>query len=139
MTARATRAAIYARISEDDTGDEAGVKRQLVDARHLAASRGWSIVAERYDNNVSALNGARRPGYDDLLSMVAANKVDRLVVFHTSRLWRNRRERAEGIETLQRARVSVAAVRGPELDLSTAYGRGMAGLLGEFDTMESEV
>lgn len=31
------------------------------------------------------------------------------------------------------------AAKGPSLDLSTAYGRGLAGLLGEFDTMESEV
>jgi site-specific DNA recombinase len=35
--------------------------------------------------------------------------------------------------------VSLIATRGPSLDMSTAYGRGMAGLLGEFDTMESEV
>ena len=35
---------------------------------------------------------------------------------------------------------SAVTVRpGPSLDMSTAYGRGMAGLLGEFDTMESEV
>ena len=31
------------------------------------------------------------------------------------------------------------ATKGPSLDMSTAYGRAMAGLLGEFDTMESEV
>ena len=31
------------------------------------------------------------------------------------------------------------ATKGPSLDMSTAYGRGMAGLLGEFDTMEAEV
>lgn len=64
---------------------------------------------------------------------------DTIIVFQTSRLWRNRRERAEGIEILRRAGVSVAAVKGPSLDLSSAYGRGMAGLLGEFDTMETEV
>jgi len=62
---------------------------------------------------------------------------DTIIVFQTSRLWRNRRERAEGIEILRRAGVSVAAVKGPSLDLSSAYGRGMAGLLGEFDTMET--
>jgi hypothetical protein len=35
--------------------------------------------------------------------------------------------------------VKVVTVKGPELDLATAYGRAMVGLLGEFDTMESEV
>ena len=131
--------AIYARISEDDQGTEAGVTRQLEDARALVAARGWSVVAEHLDNNISATNGAHRPGYQGVLSEVAAGRVSRIVVFHTSRLWRNRRERAEGIELLQRAKVSVSAVKGPELDLATAYGRGLAGLLGEFDTMESEV
>ena len=131
--------AIYARISEDESGLEAGVTRQLADARQLAQRRGWTVVAERSDNNVSAFSGKVRPGYVALMEDVETGRVDRIVVFHTSRLWRNRRERADGIERLQRARVSVAAVKGPELDLSTAYGRGMAGLLGEFDSMESEV
>ena len=37
------------------------------------------------------------------------------------------------------ATVSLIATKGPSLDMRTAYGRAMAGLLGEFDTMESEV
>ena len=44
-----------------------------------------------------------------------------------------------GIKILQAAGVSVVATKGPSLDMTTAYGRAMAGLLGEFDTMEVEV
>lgn len=62
-----------------------------------------------------------------------------IVLYQTSRLWRTRSERAAGIKILQAAGVSVIATKGPSLDMSTAYGRGMAGLLGEFDTMEVEV
>jgi hypothetical protein len=43
------------------------------------------------------------------------------------------------MEILKTHRVKIVTVKGPELDLSTAYGRAMAGLLGEFDTMESDV
>ncbi|MDP9100802.1 MAG: recombinase family protein [Actinomycetota bacterium] len=68
-----------------------------------------------------------------------ADRVDRVVVFHTSRPWRNRRERAEGIELFAKHRVAVVAAKGPSFDLTTAYGRDLAGLVGEFDTMESEV
>ena len=64
---------------------------------------------------------------------------DVIVVFQMSRLWGNRRERAKGIEVLRETGVSVAVCKGQDLDLSTAYGRGVAGMLGEFDTMESEV
>ena len=62
-----------------------------------------------------------------------------ILCLHTSRFWRNRRERADGIEILRRAGVSLVATKGPSLDMSTAYGRAMAGLLGEFDTLEVEV
>lgn len=130
---------LYARISEDDHGTEAGVQRQVDDGQALAATRGWHVLEVFVDNDVSALAGRRRPGYADLMTAVAAGGGTRIVVWQTSRLWRNRRERAEGIELLRRAGVSVTAVKGPDLDMSTAYGRGMAGLLGEFDTMESEV
>jgi len=139
MTRTPTRAALYARISEDMTGEAAGVDRQLHDARALAAARGWEVVAEFSDNSISALNGRHRPGYEHLMSQARGGKLDRIVVFHSSRLWRNRRERARDIDALAKMRVGIIAVKGPDLDLSTAYGRGLAGLLGEFDTMESEV
>jgi DNA invertase Pin-like site-specific DNA recombinase len=129
---------LYARISEDD-GTEQGVDRQLEDGRALAATRGWKVVAEFVDNDISALGGRRRPGYESLLDAVQAGTGRRIVVWQTSRLWRSRRERAEGIEMLRAAACPVTPVKGPELDMATAYGRGMAGLLGEFDTMESEV
>lgn len=131
--------AVYARISEDDSGEGAGVKDQLKGAREFAEVNGWTVVAERIDNDISALRGKPRPGYSALMADADAGRISRIVVFHSSRLWRNRRERAEGIERLARAKVSVSSVKGPALDLSTAYGRGMAGMLGEFDTMESEV
>jgi len=130
--------AIYVRISSDRDDDERGVKRQTKLCRELVAARGWDHVLFE-DNDVSARGYGKRPDYRRLLEAVRAGDVDRVVVYHTSRLWRNRRERAEGIEALQAARVSVVAVRGPELDMTTAYGRGMAGMVGEFDTMESEV
>jgi site-specific DNA recombinase len=132
------RAAVYLRISDDRQGLELGVDRQRDDCTGLARQRGWPAV-EFIDNDISATKGKRRPGYIALMAAADRGELDRIVVWHTSRLWRNRRERAEGIERLQHARVSVVPVKGPELDMTTAYGRGMAGLVGEFDTMESEV
>jgi site-specific DNA recombinase len=138
-TNRGERVALYARISEDDLGLEAGVARQLQDARTLAQQRGWTVVMELQDNDISAANGKHRPGYQDLIGAAEAGRFDRIIAYHTSRMWRNRVERAQGIDLLRSAGVSLTTVKGPELDLSTAAGRGMAGLLGEFDTMESEI
>jgi site-specific DNA recombinase len=133
------RAALYARISQDEHGTQKGVQRQLEDARGLAEARGWDVVGEWLDNDVSAYSGATRAGYDALMAAAEAGEFDRIVVYQTSRLWRSRRERAEAMELLADRRISVAAVSGPELDLSTASGRMIAGVLGEFDTMESAV
>lgn len=138
-TSGGQRVAVYARISEDELGLEEGVTRQLEDARALATQRGWTVVAELQDNDLSATNGKHRPGYDALMRAAEAGGFDRIIAYHTSRVWRNRVERAQGIDLLKKAGVSLTTVKGPELDLSTAAGRGMAGLLGEFDTMESEI
>lgn len=139
MSTTQPRAVVYARISEDATGEGAGVARQVKDAKLLADTRGWQVVAECVDNDISALRGRHRPGYEQVLELVRGAKVDYVVVWQTSRLLRNRRERAEAIELFSNARVGIISVKGQDLDLSNAYGRGMAGLLGEFDTMESEV
>lgn len=133
------RAAIYARISEDKAGEARGVARQIDDARALAADRGWEVVGEFTDNDISAYTGKHRPGYAALMAAVEAGEVDRIVVYMTSRLWRSRKERAAAMETLERLRVSVTPVSGTELDFATASGRMVAGLLGEFDTAESAI
>lgn len=130
---------LYARISQDRTGDEAGVTRQREDAEKLCAQRGWTDLQYFEDNDISATNGGPRPGYEALMSAVARGGIEKIVVWHLSRLWRNRRERAESIELLKRHRVSVVCCKGPEIDMATAYGRAIAGLLGEFDSMEVEI
>lgn len=131
--------ALYARISQDDLGQERGVTRQLQEARQLAEGRGWTVAAEFTDNDISAFSGATRPAYQELLDGVRAGRFDRVVAYQTSRLWRSRRERAEALELLAKHRVSVATVKGPDLDLSSASSRMLAGILGEFDTAESEI
>ncbi|MFE1233235.1 recombinase family protein [Streptomyces sp. NPDC058745] len=131
--------AIYTRISRDDelTGD--GVTRQDEDAGALALARGIPVQGRYTDNDISATTGKRlRPDYERLLTAVRADRVDVVIVAALSRLWRNRRERAEGMELFRAHGVSILAVKGPELDLTTASGRLLAGLLGEVDSFEVE-
>lgn len=137
--AAAERVVLYARISEDSTGEGAGVARQIEDMRALADVRGWEVVDVQRDDSISAWKGANRPGYQRVIEMVEARAVDRVVVWHMSRLWRSRPERAADQQKFATAGVSIAAVRGPELDLTTATGRMIVGVLGEFDSYESDV
>lgn len=131
--------AIYARISLDPSGTEFGVSNQVSAGRDLCRRNDWPDPRVLVDDDLSATYGGPRPAYDRLLAAIDRGEVRRVVVFHLSRLWRNRAERADGIEIMRRRNVSVVCVRGPSLDMSSAYGRAMAGLLGEFDTMEVEV
>jgi DNA invertase Pin-like site-specific DNA recombinase len=131
--------ATYERISKADAGDEDGVIRQGEDTAELAERRGIPIDGRRFrDNDKSATHGAHRPDYEQLMAAVERGEVDVIIVYMLGRLWRNRRERAEGIEILRKHGVSVLCVKGPELDLTTAAGRLLAGLLGEVDTFEVE-
>ena len=133
------RAAIYARISLDKSGEGAGVERQLADLRKLAKAEGWLVVEEIVDNDVSAYSTAKRPGYSRLLDLVESDALDIVAAWHSSRLWRKTLERAEALDLLAGHRVDVKCVSGPSFDLSTATGRSVAVMLGEIDTMESAI
>jgi len=133
---------LYGRVSEDDIGLEKNVQRQMRNCRAKSAATGGRVVLEKYDNDISALHGAQRPGFDELMAAITApnpqKRQRRIVCQHTSRIWRNRLERAYGIDTLGRAKIVVVPIDGPTLDLTTAAGRVVAGILGETDTGESE-
>lgn len=131
--------AIYLRISQDRLGLELGVDRQREDCEALCRARGWTNPRVFSDNDKSAMKGKPRPDYKALMQAVDRGEVTKIVVWHTSRIWRNRRERVDGIERLAAVRGALVPVKGTELDLSTASGRVLAGVLGEFDSYESEL
>lgn len=81
-------AAIYARISQDNTGEALGVTRQLEDCRKLAESRGWPIAGEYVDNDISAYSGKSRPSYERMLADIECGAVDAVIVYHQDRLTR---------------------------------------------------
>lgn len=131
--------AIYARISLDDTEQGEGVARQIKTSLEYCERRGYGVYAIYCDNDLSALQQDNRPDYAALRADVHARKVRRVVIRHQSRLWRNRIERATDITAWGALRVQIEPTRGAALDLGTAQGRYLAGILGESDTSESEV
>lgn len=136
----AGRAAVYCRISEDPRSTEKGIARQREDSIRLAESRGWEVIQVFSDNDISALKGNKhRKDYEAMLEAATRGEFDYIVAYGLSRLWRNRRERAHAIDVLSKARVGIALVKGSDIDLTSAAGRMYAGVLGEFDTAESEI
>ncbi len=131
------RVAVYARISADRGGEEAGVSRQLADCSDLIASRGWIEIARFVDNDVSAFSGAKRPGFSQLLARVTAGDVDVIVAYHVDRLYRRVRDLVPLLDACEKRGTTVATVKAGELDLTTAAGRMIASILGSVAEGES--
>ena len=85
-----TRAAIYARVSQDKSGEGVNVHEQAQRCLARCAERGWSVAAIHEDNGRSAWKaGGKRPAFTDLMAEVVAGDVDVVVVDRLDRLTRD--------------------------------------------------
>lgn len=132
------RAVVYCRISRDRAGAGLGVERQEADCRALAERLGWSVVAVRTDNDISAYSGKPRPGYAALLEDLRAGRADAVLAWHPDRLHRRPTELEEFIDVCERHGVAVQTVQAGEVDLSTPSGRAVARTLGAWARHEVE-
>ncbi|MCU1598403.1 MAG: serine recombinase [Glaciihabitans sp.] len=131
------RAAIYARISRDATGEGLGVERQLDDCRTLAAKRGWIVAEEYVDNDISAYKGKRRPSYQRMIEDIEAGQRDAVVVYHTDRLTRRPIELEQFVQVCERAGLQQFATVTADIDLGNDDGLFMARILSIVAAKES--
>jgi DNA invertase Pin-like site-specific DNA recombinase len=130
MAVGVVRAGVYARISSDREADGLGVGRQMEDCARLAERKGWRVVEQYVDDDVSAWNGKRRPEYARLLADLQAGAINGLLVYDLDRLHRQPSELEAFIALCQRLGLTnVASVSG-EIDLTTADGQFQARILG---------
>ncbi len=130
--------AVYARISQDRSGDELGVTRQLRDCVAEAERRGW-VVAEQYvDDDVSAYSGKARPQYERMLRDIEDGLRDAVIVWHMDRLHRRPIELEQFVATCTRAGVNQLVTLHGEIDLANGDGLLMARMLGAFAANESD-
>jgi site-specific DNA recombinase len=121
-----TRAAIYARISQDDAATGLGVARQEQDCRTLAAAKGWEVGGVFIDNDVSAWKkGKARPEYTKMMEALRAETFNAVVVYNIDRLYRQPRQLEDLIDLCEHGRVGFATCAG-EFNLATSPGRTMA-------------
>ncbi|TXN31947.1 recombinase family protein [Lacisediminihabitans profunda] len=133
------RAAIYARISKDISGQALGVERQLIDARKYAADNGWIVAEEYVDNDASAYRGKKRPEYRRMLEDISAGQRDAVIVYKLDRLTRQPRELEEFADVMAQAKVKDFGVVSGEVRLASSEGIAMARLLGTFAALESDI
>jgi cytochrome P450 len=83
------RAAVYTRISQDATGQRAGVTRQLEDCEALADQLGWEVTHRYRDDDLSAYPSHTRPGFEAMLKAMADSEFGALICWHPDRLLRS--------------------------------------------------
>jgi site-specific DNA recombinase len=121
------RAGIYCRISRDGEGEQLGVKRQQKDCLEIAKKRGWSVVEQYIDNDVSAAKTSKkvRREYLRLLADIEGGKLDAVVLWMEDRLQRQVIELAEFLKVCDAAGVTRIASAGGEFDLADPDQRTM--------------
>lgn len=136
---KAVRAGVYVRISKDREGLELGVQRQEQDCRALAEKRGWEVAGVYSDNDLSATSGKTRPAWQELLADLESGRVEAVVAYSSSRMYRRLRDLLPLLEVVKASpKVKIATVASGDVDLSTADGRMLANILGSVDQAEAE-
>ncbi|MBH0053779.1 recombinase family protein [Salinibacterium sp. SWN139] len=116
-------AAIYARLSVDRDGKKVGIDTQLEDSRKLALERGWTVVREYVDRNLSAADKlVKRPEYDRMVQDFGLGQFANIVCWDLDRLTRQPRQLEDWIDAAETRQVTVVTANG-EADLGNDGGR----------------
>lgn len=134
---RPFRAAIYARISSDPSGQALGVQRQIEDCRARAAERGITVAEEYVDNDVSAFSGKARPEYQRMLADIRDGLRDAVIVYNLDRLTRRPIELEEFHETCTAAGLRDVITVTADLDMGNDDGLFAARIMAAFAAKES--
>jgi site-specific DNA recombinase len=132
------KAVVYTRISQDATGQRAGVTRQLEDCLALAARLGATVVDRFEDDDISAFNGATRPRFEAMLAALRRGEADTVICWHPDRLYRRTKDLQRLIDVVDTGGIEIKSVNGGDLDLSNSTGKMLARILGSVAEQESE-
>ena len=132
LFAHPLRAALYARVS---THDQQTLTLQVEAMRKYAGLRGWSIVSEVQE---VGSGDSRRPWRDLLIKAARRRDLDVILVWRLDRWGRSVADLVLTLKDLNELGVAFVSLT-EALDLTTATGRAMAGLLAVFAEFEREV
>lgn len=134
---RGARTALYLRISQDTSGQRAGVDRQRTECLEVAERLGLDVVAEYPDNDVSAYSGKPRPQFERLMADADAGHLDVILVWAADRLYRQMADLVRITTVAKGSGVRIVTVTGGDVDLSTPDGLMQAQFTGMVAQNES--
>jgi DNA invertase Pin-like site-specific DNA recombinase len=130
---KATRVALYVRVSTDRTQTITNQKREL---EAVARNHGWTIVKIFKDEGISGAKGRdQRPGLDKLLDGVTRRDFDLVAAWSVDRLGRSLKDLIGILSELKAKHVDLY-LHQQKLDTSTPAGEALFGMLGVFAQFE---
>ena len=125
------RAAIYARVSTTDKGQDPEV--QLGPLRQYCQARSWEIAGEYVDHMTGAKD--RRPELDRLMDAARKRQVDTVIVWKLDRFGRSLKHLVTALDELGGLGVGFMSYT-ESIDFSTAAGRLMLHIIGAMAEFE---
>ena len=133
------RAAVYARVSDEEQVEGYSIDAQLRAARNLAQEKQWSIVHEYVDAGKSARSKdlTKRPKFKEML--IAANKreFDVLIVHKLDRFARNLAVTLRSFDELSKNNITFVSIT-EQIDYTTPMGRVFLAMSGAFAQLYSD-
>ncbi len=126
------RVGLYARVS---THDQKTLSLQLTQMRRYAKDRGWTVSVEVQDVGSGAKD---RPKREEILKAARRRDIDIILVWKLDRWGRSLVDLVITLQELAGAGVGFISLT-EALDLTTATGRAMTGLLAVFAEFEREI
>jgi DNA invertase Pin-like site-specific DNA recombinase len=127
------RVAIYARVSTGDQNSDRQVRELKAFAKRLRAK----VVGIHKETASGAKND--RSERKKVLDLAQARQIDAVLVSELSRWGRSLLDLIETLQALQSWKVSMLAVSGLQLDLSTPHGKLLAGVLASLAEFERDL
>ena len=103
------RAWIYYRLSRDDDKEMNSLKNQRRILLDYVDEKGYDLVGESYDDNVSGMT-FERDGIEEIYDAASEHKMDAVIVKDLSRLGRHKTKTAVFIDFLRSQNVRVICV-----------------------------
>ncbi len=132
---KVTRAALYARVSTSNHGQDVGL--QLDELRQVAAQRGY-VTTEYVDQGVSGVK-ISRPALDRMLADAQAGKLDVVLVWKLDRLGRSLQHVLSILDALTGQGVDFVSLRDAGLDSTTPAGRLFTAMIAAFAAFERDL
>jgi site-specific DNA recombinase len=132
------RTAVYARISDDRSGEAQGVARQLADCQALAKTKGWTVTAKFVDNDLSAYSGKERPEFRAMLDAIEEREFDAVIAYHQDRLTRRPREFEDFLSACESSGVKQFATVSGDTDIGQGDGIMVARIMAAVAANQSD-